>query len=106
ALARRARPGHGALDDWPHGLARRAIERVHEALLRDLRERLDTPPVDLDVHQDRRCRWIEVPKIVAHHLEMPHALAGGSFHGDDALREQVVAQAMTTVHVARRRGDR
>jgi hypothetical protein len=64
ALAGHVRLRHGALDDRPHGFARRAIQHVRVRLFRDLHERFDRSAVDRDVHEDRRRGRVEVPQVV------------------------------------------
>ncbi len=89
--------------DGPHRVAGDPVEDVGEPLLAHLREGLDGPPVDGDVHQARRGRKIVVPDPLGHRLEVQHALARLHVDGDDALREQVVARPVPAVVVAGRR---
>ena len=97
---------HFALLDGPDRLAGGAVEDVGETLLADLRERLDRPAVDLDVDESRRGREVVVPDPVVDRLEVPDPLPGLGVDGDDALGEEVVAEAMAAVVVAGRRAGR
>ena len=93
---------HRTLFDRPHRLAGGAIEDVGEALLADLRERLDRAAVDLDVDESRRGGEVVVPDAVVDRLEVPDPLSRLGVDGDDALGEQVVAEAVAAVVVAGR----
>ena len=106
AFARHGAWRHGPLDDRPHRLAGVAVEDIHEALLRHLRDGLDGFAVHHDVHQVGRRRQVVIPQAVMHHLEVPDALAGGAVHAHEALREQVVAQAMAAVPIVGGRAHR
>ena len=102
-LARHVGLRHGPLLDRPHGLARDAVERVDERLLRELRDGFDRPAVDDEVHQDRRRRIVPVPDVVMDQLVVPDALAGLRVEAHEARAVEIVAVALAAPDVGERR---
>ena len=96
-VGRRRRP----LLDWPDGLARHAVEREDEALLRHLRHRVDSAAVDGDVEQIRRGRRVVVPQPVMHELVVPDAFTGLGIEADQRFRKEIVAGPVSAVIIGR-----
>src|SRR5262245_43051087 len=96
----------GAFFDWPDRFAGLTIEDVQKSLFRRLRDRLDRPAVDGDVHQYRRAGDVVVPDAVMNELIMPDALTGRELHCEQRFGKQVVAGPMTAVVVAGGQFDR
>src|SRR6185369_1541363 len=83
--------------DRPDRLARDAIERKQESLLRDLRDGFDTSAVHRDVEKVRRCRQVVVPEAVMHELVVPHTFSGLDVEAHQRLRKESIAGTMTSV---------
>jgi len=84
----------------------RGTGRSSIGLLGHHRHRLDLPPVDHQVDQQRRRRRVVVPDAVVDELEVPDDLAGPGVETDDALRIQVVPEPVAAVIVVGRRAGR
>ena len=82
-----------------------AIEQVDPTRLARLTEAFDRFPVHLHVEQNVRADDVVVPDVVVDLLKVPLAGAGLGIQGDEGLREQVVARALTAVEVRRRVAD-
>ena len=91
--------------DRPDGLPGDAIQDEEEALLGRLRQRLDRPAVNGDVHQDGRARDVPVPDAVMDRLVVPLALTGREIQREDALAEEPVARPVAAVVIAGRHLD-
>src|SRR5688572_17467252 len=102
-LARQIRLRNRTLFDRPDRLTGLAIEDVRKSLLGGLDDDGCAFPIDRYVEQHRRLRVVEVPDVVMHHLEVPHALAGLDVEGEQTRPEQVVAGAEPAEEVDRRR---
>src|SRR5207253_7477305 len=83
----------------PNRLARHAVEHVDESLLARLRDDVDVATVMPEGEQLRRLREVVIPQIVMDGLEVPQPLARPRIEGDDAVAEQVVADAVAAVEV-------
>src|SRR5205814_6477687 len=71
-------------------------------LLAYLDDRLDAPPVDSNLAEDRVGGEVVVPDAVVDGLEVPHTLPRFRLEADEGLGEQVVPVPVTTVVVVRR----
>ena len=60
-----------------------------------------TPSI-VHVDQHRRAGKVPVPHVVMNHLQVPEPLAGVDVHGDDGVREEVVAVPVAAVVVVGR----
>ncbi len=85
------------LFDGPDRLAGGPIEDEDEALLGDLRDRLDGSPVHDDVDEVGRGGQVVVPEPVVDDLEVPHPLARLEVERDQAFRKQIAPQTMTPI---------
>ena len=92
--------------DWPHRLARDAIEHERKPLFGQLHDRVDPLAVNRDRHKIRSRRRIVVPQTVMHDLVVPLALAGIRIEADDRLGEQVLPGSPAAVVIVARRADR
>src|SRR6266850_56858 len=93
---------HGTLFDRPDRPARHAIERVDEADLRYLRDRLDLPSVDGDIEKNGSCRQIVIPDVVVDRLKVPDTFAGRRVQAYEAVCEQVLSRVSAAVRIAAR----
>ena len=92
--------------EWKERRAGGAIEKIDEALLAGLRDGFDFLTVALNVYEHRMRRKIAVPDVVMHRLEMPDALAGVRVEREQAIREEIVAEAVAAVEIECRRAGR
>ena len=94
---------HGTLLHREHRRSRVPVEEPDVPGLGDLRHGIHglAPARHGDEH--RRGREVAIPEVVPEHLIMPDALAGARVECDDAVREQVVANAIRAVEVEGRR---
>ena len=88
------------------GVAGDAIEHVQEARLAGERDDVDVAAVVPDRRQLRRRVVVEVPEVVVRRLEVPQALAGARVERDQAIGEQVGADAVGAVVVVGGRAGR
>ena len=76
-----------------------AIEQENKSLLAILCQGLHLLAVVVERDQNWRSGEIPVPDIVMHSLEMPYALARLGIEGKQAVSEQVIAKAVSTVEI-------
>ena len=100
--------GHGTgrdrfLVDREQWRARLAIEHEDVAVLGGLRHRVDLPAVATDRDQRGGRREVAIPDVVMHRLEVPDATSRRGIERQQAVREQVVADAVGPVEVRRGR---
>ena len=105
-LARHVARGHGTFFDRPHRLAGHALEDEHETLLRRLRDGVYLLAVLAHGDELRRGGQIVIPQIVMDRLEMPQALAGARVEREQAVAEEIRADAVRAVVVVGRRRNR
>jgi hypothetical protein len=67
--------------NWPHTFPSSAIKNKNKSLLRDLRNRLDRPSINVDIDKDRSSRIVIVEEIVMNGLKMPEFPTRGSWLG-------------------------
>ena len=97
ALARHVALRHVAFLDGPDRLAGDAVEDEDQPLLGELGDGLDAPAVHVDRRQHRLRGQVVVPHAVVDDLEVPRPLAVVRVERHEALREQVVAEALAAV---------
>ena len=100
----RGRRGH--LFERKHRLAGVAIQHEHEALLGRLHQRIDGLSLDAQGHERRSRGQIAIQHVVFHELEMPAQFSGGGVERQQAVRIQIVAEAIRSVEIRRRRTGR
>ena len=105
-LARHVALRHRPLLDRPERLAGHAIEHVEEAGLGRLRDDVDALAVVLHGEQLRAGDEVVVPEVVMDGLEVPQALAGARVEREQAVAEQVRADAVGAVEIVGRRAGR
>ena len=105
-LARDVALRDGTLLDRPERRPRHAVEHVQHARLAGLGHDVHHPAVVADREQLRRGHEVVVPQIVMHELLVPQALAGARIEGQQAVAEQVGADAVAAVEIERRRSGR
>ena len=88
------------------GFARDAIEHVEEAGLAGVSDRVHAPAVVPHGHELRRGDVVEVPQVVMHRLEVPEPLAGARVEREEAVGEEILADAIRAVEVVVRRSGR
>ena len=88
--------------NWPHRLARHPVEHVREAVLGNLRHRVDLASIYRYCHKVRRCGQVVVPHAVVHRLEVPLPLACAGVEAHQRLGEEVRPHAAATPVVAAR----
>ena len=94
--------------DGEEGSSGRALEDIHVARLRDLRDGLDALAVARHGHERGRGGKVPIPQVVADGLEMPESLARAGIECEQGVGEQVVTDAVRAVEVRRggaRRGE-
>ena len=91
--------------NWPHRLARHPVEHVREAVLGNLRHRVDLASIYRYCHKVRRCGQVVVPHAVVHRLEVPLPLACAGVEAHQRLGEEVRPHAaLTRAYVERLHG--
>ena len=84
---------HRPLFDRPQRLAGHAIEDIEEAGLARVRDGVDLPAVVPHGDELRRRDVVEVPEVVMDGLEVPQPLAGLRVEREQAVGEEVLADA-------------
>ena len=88
---------HGTFFDRPKRLSGDAVEDEKKTLLGRLRHGID----ELAVVTNRDQLWsgvvVVVPQIVVHHLKMPKAFSGARIQREQAVSEEVAADAIGAV---------
>src|SRR5260370_25402327 len=98
-LARHVGGGHAALFDGPQRLAGHAVEHPYESLLADLRHGVDGLAVVMHGEEFRGGGVVVVPNVVVDELEMPEALAGAGVEREEAVAEEIGAEAVCAVEI-------
>ena len=101
-IARRIIPALEGKQRLPVG----AIEEKDEALFGRLGHGVDFLSVTVHGHQDWRRGKIAIPNVVPHSLKMPEALSGLCLQRDQAIGEQIVTDAVSSIKIERRRTGR
>ncbi len=79
-----------------------AIEEKDEALFGRLGHGLDSLSFAVHGHQHWRRGKIAIPNVVPHSLKMPEALSGLCLQRDQAVGEQIVTDAVSSIKIERR----
>ena len=101
-ITRRHRP----LFDGPQRLAGDAVEDEDHPDLADLRDDVHRLAVVLHREQLGAGGRIVIPQIVMHELKMPEAFAGVKVEREQAVAEQIVAEAIAAVEIEGWRAER
>ena len=102
AFAGQQGDGGAAKAHGEHGLAGNAVEDEDVAGFGEAGHDIDPAAVARDGEEVGRGADVEIPNVVAHVLEVPAAFAGEHIERDDAVAEEIVAEAVDADHVGAR----
>src|SRR5689334_725479 len=91
---------YGSFLDRPYRGTGDTVERIHEALLGHLRDRLDPATVHHDVQQVRASGRIPIPQSVMNQLEVPHPLACLRVEAQETVFKEAGARPPSAIKIA------
>ena len=97
---------HRPFFNWPNRLPGDSIQDIDKSLFGNLCQSLDLPPIDSNVYQGWRCRWVIIPKLMVNNLVVPNTFPGLGIQSDDTGTEQIVTQPLSTIPIIARVTDR